>query len=185
LSGDGLSVARTLSGDIGGKFARRGRRALSQTSEGRVAVGQAACCSCRLFGRSGKPLRRELLLGCIPRLRSFSALWSSCPRCLSVACSSGRRERMGKKTGRCRRGSVSVAGRGSGASLEPVWRASCVRTTVRGSQAGVAVEPKGDSEFASTSGLRRGRPGLTYAGVKVKTTGSVSSTAPASSSRWE
>jgi hypothetical protein len=174
-----------MSGDIGGKFARREACSCAMLrgscrSSGRrraVVVG-------RLVGVESR-CRGKLLLGCIPRLRSFSAWWSSCPPCLSVACSSGRHERMGKKTGCCRRGSVSVAGRGSGASLAPVSRASCVRTTVRGLQASVAVEPRGDNEFASSLGLRCGRPGLTYAGVKVKTTGSVGSTAPASSSRWD
>jgi hypothetical protein len=72
LSGDGLSVARTLSGDIGGKFARKGRRALPQTSEGRVAVLVGGVLQLLVVGveiRSGG----KLLLGWIPRLRSFSA----------------------------------------------------------------------------------------------------------------
>ena len=64
---------------------------------------------------------RSALMGLLgawgPRLRSFSFYWSFCPPFLSVACSSGQRGTMGKKTGLCRRGSASVAGRGSGASL--------------------------------------------------------------------
>jgi hypothetical protein len=90
---------------------------------------------------------------------------------------------MGKKTGRCRRGSVS-AGRGSGASLEPVWRAAA---SVRRCGACKAVSQLSRERQRVRFVLKAPpwSPGLTYAGVKVNTTGSVRSTVPASSSRWE
>lgn len=37
------------------------------------------------------------------RLRSFSSSWCSCPRWSSLPCSSGRRGKMGRRTGLCRR----------------------------------------------------------------------------------
>ena len=55
-----------------------------------------------------------------PGLGSFSSSWSSCPPFSLVACSCGPHSRMGKRTGRCRRGLASVAERGSVASRSPI-----------------------------------------------------------------
>ena len=85
-------------------------------------VQRPLACAPAGTSRSGTPLRGERLLAWTPQLRSCSFYSSSsCPPLLSVVCSSGQRSRTGKRTGRCRRGSVSGAGQGSDASPIAPW----------------------------------------------------------------
>lgn len=87
-------------------------------------VQRTLACAPAGTSRSGTPLRGERLLAWTPQLRSCSFYSSSsCPPLLSVACSFGQRSRTGKRTGRCRRGSVSGAGQGSDASPIAPWGA--------------------------------------------------------------